>query len=279
MKKLVSLMMVVMLLAVAVVPFSLSASAEATTFNVTHFNNSDVEGACVIFTTAYSGCTWWAHVAFAPVEGKENTYEIVEILNGLGDGSGAPLTIPEGGFVYGVNGGNNWADLAQAAIDAGNLESQWWYSAYQADQEYYTTNFQNAATQAMITALGSWAVGDMFVFEGLNLDTLEVPTSTPDINWYDEGYTSTATYAPATNSDILPPESTPADESDPADESTPADESVPANESVPADTSASDDVSKGDNEGGSNTWIYIAVAVVVVAVVAVVVVVVAKKKK
>ena len=273
MKKIVSLIMVVMLLAVAAMPLFLFASAEAAPFNVTHFNDYSVEGACVIFTESYSDCAWWAHVAFSPVEGEENTYEIVEIKNGLGDGSGSPLAIPEGGFVYGLNSGNNWGDLTQSAIDAGNLESQWWYANYLQDEEYYTTNFQNAATQAMISAMGTWAVGDMFVFEGLNLDTLEVPTSTSDINWYEEGYTSTATYASATIGSILP------DESDPTDESTPADESDTDDKSV-ADAS---ETSETHEEASVNlVAVYVAcgvAAVIAVVVVVVIVIIVIKKKK
>jgi hypothetical protein len=282
MKKIVSLMMVVMLLAVTAIPLSLFASAEAAPFNVTHFNNSEVEGACVIFTTSYSGCAWWAHVAFSPVDGEENMFEIVEIVNGLGDGGGTPLDIPEGGFVYALNSGNNWGDLTQAAIDAGNLESQWWYANYLQDEEYYTTNFQNTATQDMITAMGTWAVGDKFVFEGLNLDTLEVPTSTSDILWYEEGYTSTATYAPAVDSDLLPSESDPTDESTPADESDTDDKSV-ADVSEPLETSEVPETSENDESSSVNlVLVYVAcgvAAVIAVVVVVVIVVIVIKKKK
>ena len=161
MKRIISVFAVALLLVMAFASFAVSA--EESTFHVTHYNDSAAEGACVIFTETYSGGGWWIHVAFAPVEGKENTYEIVEMVNGVSDGSGVPLEIPEGGFVYGLNTGNNWGDLTQAAIDAGNFESQWWYGNYQQDQEYYTTNFVNEATKAMITTTTSWVVGDVFV--------------------------------------------------------------------------------------------------------------------
>ena len=42
--------------------------------------------------------TWWKHVAFAPVEGEENVYEVVGIRN-YGDGI-AFLDFPEGGFIW-----------------------------------------------------------------------------------------------------------------------------------------------------------------------------------
>lgn len=278
MKKLISLFVAALLLVVAVVPFALSASAEAAPFHVTHYNDSSAEGACVVFTESYSGGGWWCHIAFSPVEGKENTYEIVEIVNGLPDGSASALSIPEGGFVYALNSGNNWGDLTQAAIDAGTLESQWWYANYQQNEEYYTTNFQNASTNAMITTIGGWSVGDMFVINGLDLENLTMPTSTPDLKWYEEGYTCTATYDLAVDGDLLPSESEPADDSSaPADDkSEPADESVPAND---ASAPAANNSGSAEEPASNNTWIFVAAAVAAVVVVVVVVLVVTKKKK
>ena len=271
MKRIISVFAVALLLVMAFASFAVSA--EESTFHVTHYNDSAAEGACVIFTETYSGGGWWIHVAFAPVEGKENTYEIVEMVNGVSDGSGVPLEIPEGGFVYGLNTGNNWGDLTQAAIDAGNFESQWWYGNYQQDQEYYTTNFVNEATKAMITTTTSWVVGDVFVINGLDLEGLTVPTSTPDTKWYDEAYVCTATFTAATDDSQLP------EESDPEAESKPADESKPANESVPADTSAPADNSADAPADGGNTTLWIVLGVVGAVVVIAVIVIVSKKKK
>ena len=275
MKRIISVFAVALLLVAAFASFAVSA--EESTFHVTHYNDSGAEGACVVFTEAYSGGGWWIHVAFAPVEGKENTYEIVETVNGTGDGSAAPLEVPEGGFVYGLNTGNNWGDLTQAAIDAGNFESQWWYGNYQQDQEYYTTNFVNEATRAMIATATTWMVGDIFVINGLDLEGLTVPTSTPDTKWYDEGYVCTATYSAATDDSQLPAESDPEAESTPADESKPADESVPADTSAPANNSA-DNSADAPAEGG-NTTLWIVLGVVGAVVVVAVIVIVSKKKK
>ncbi|MBR5779534.1 MAG: hypothetical protein IKY21_02780 [Clostridia bacterium] len=46
---------------------------------------------------AASSLTWWKHVAFAPVEGKENTYTIAGIREA---GENPLLAFPEGGFVW-----------------------------------------------------------------------------------------------------------------------------------------------------------------------------------
>lgn len=275
MKRIISVFAAVLLLVMAFAP--MAVSAEESPFHVTHYNDSAAEGACVIFTETYSGGGWWLHVAFAPVEGKENTYEIVEMVNGTGDGSGAPLEVPEGGFVYGLNTGNNWGDLTQAAIDAGNLESQWWYASYQQDEEYYTTNFVNTSTTSMISTATAWMVGDMFVITGLDLEGLTLPTSTPDTKWYDEGYVCTATFTAATDDSQLPAESDPADESTPADESKPADGSKPADTSAPANNSA-DNSADAPADGGSAT-LWIVLGVVGAVVVVVVIVIVSKKKK
>ena len=74
-------------------------------FWVTHYNDGAVEGSGVIFTEADTAGGWWLHVAFAPVE---EGYQIVEISNGLSNGSGAKVAVPEGGFVWAANYGNNY---------------------------------------------------------------------------------------------------------------------------------------------------------------------------
>ncbi len=176
-------------------------------FFVSHYNDTSAEGAGVIFTEAYSGAAWWCHVSFKPVEGKAGVYEVVEIANGLADGSGVPLAIPEGGFVYGVNSGNNWGDLVDQHTAAGTLEEQWWYASYQADPEYYTTNFaKNAAVLASIEIANSMTVGSKWYFQGVDLEGKTVPTSTPDKKWYTEGYVCTAKIGAYVDGAVLPGE-------------------------------------------------------------------------
>ena len=50
---------------------------------VTHFNDSTVEGAGVIFTdsASYQGCAWWLHISFAPAS-EVGVYEVKEISDG-----------------------------------------------------------------------------------------------------------------------------------------------------------------------------------------------------
>lgn len=257
MKKLTSILVVTLLLAVAVMPFALSASAEEAPFWVSHFNDVTVEGSGVVITDESNNTNqaWRINVSFAPVEGEEGVYEIVCIYNYLQNGAGTFTEIapvPEGGFVYQLNYGNDYPSLNMDGPD-----------------------YTSPSCNDMITDALTWAVGDKFTFTNLDLEGLAVSTTTPDTNWYDDAYVCTTTYSKVVDESLLPAESTPVE-----DESAPAsDESAPeTDESVPASASDSDDVSKGDNEGGSNTWIYIAVAVAVVVAV-VVVVVVAKKKK
>ena len=142
---------------------------------VTHFNNSTVEGAGVIFTdsAAYQNCGWWLHISFAPTS-EEGVYEVKEISDGTGDGKAKILAMPEGGFVYAVNYGNNWP------------------AAGKPDQPNYVTE----ACSGCIDGLkASVQVGQKYHFYGLDLENKTVPTTTSDKNWYDEGYVCTAEYA------------------------------------------------------------------------------------
>ncbi|MBQ1254429.1 MAG: hypothetical protein IIX91_01455 [Clostridia bacterium] len=150
---------------------------EAKTFWLTHFGDASVEGAGSIFTQSYSGAAWWFHVAFVPVtvEGAENVYEIVAISNGLSEGSATPLDIPEGGFVWAINTGNN-------------------YPAINADGSGIDYTSPNCS--AMVADAQLWRVGDKIQLNGLDLEGLTVPTETADTMWYDDAYVCTATWAP-----------------------------------------------------------------------------------
>ena len=142
---------------------------------VTHFNDSTVEGAGVIFTdsASYQGCAWWLHISFAPAS-EVGVYEVKEISDGTKEGKGTPLAIPEGGFVYAVNYGNNWPALGHS------------------DKPNYVTE----ACSGCIDGLkASVQVGQKYHFYGLDLENKTVPTTTSDKNWYDEGYVCTAEYA------------------------------------------------------------------------------------
>lgn len=255
MKKLVSILVVTLLLAVTVMPFALSASAEEAPFWVSHFNDVTVEGSGVIITDESNNTNqaWRINVSFAPVEGEEGVYEIVYIYNYLQSGADSVTDmapVPEGGFVYQLNYGNDYPSLNMDGPD-----------------------YTSPACNDMITDALTWAVGDKFTFTNLDLEGLTVSTTTPDVNWYDDAYVCTTTYTKVIDDSQLPAESDPVDESAPADDSKPADESTPADTSVPADTSA-----EAPAEGG-NTVLWVVLGVVAAIVVVAVIVMVSKKKK
>lgn len=149
-------------------------AAEGELFWLTHYNTLSNEGSGVILSEPYENGNWWFHASFKPVEGEDGVYEIVEVLDGSSDGNGHPLDIPEGGFVYALHTGNNY----EGGID-------------------YTT--QTGAT--MLDAARKWKAGEKFTFTGVDFENFtEVPTTTPGINWYEDGdngtgnYVCTATY-------------------------------------------------------------------------------------
>jgi hypothetical protein len=139
-------------------------------FWLTHYNDGYVEGSGVIFTAEDTAGGWWLHVAFAPIAGAENAYEIVEITNGLSDGSAAKVAVPAGGFVWAANYGNDYISLGMG------------------DTDFTSPNCTDAINRAT-----AWAVGDKFVISGVDFET--IPTSTPDVKWYDDAYVCTATIA------------------------------------------------------------------------------------
>ncbi len=186
------------------------------TFWVTHFDDMYSEGAGSIYTTTDVGGGWWLHIAFAPIEGTE-AYEIVEISNGLSNGSATVLAVPAGGFVWAANYGNNYPALGMAG-----------------------ENFTSPANKAAIDTAATWSVGDKFVFTGLDLVNKTIPTSTPGINWYSEYYACTATF------EVYVPEID--DSSDEVSEEPSIDDSSDDSSEDSSDDS-SDDTSDGDNSG------------------------------
>ncbi len=148
--------------------------SEASMFWVTHFNDGASEGAGAIFTETDTAGGWWIHVAFAPatVEGVESVYEIVALTNGLADGSATAVEVPEGGFVWAINTGNDYISLGMG------------------DTDYTSPNCSGMVSQASL-----WAVGDKIQILGVDLEGLTVPTETPDVQWYDDAYVCTATWA------------------------------------------------------------------------------------
>ena len=151
-------------------------------FWLTHYNNIEAEGAGSVMTSSYSGGAWYRHVAFSPVAGTP-AYEITAISDGTNDGSGSPLAIPSGGFVYTINKGNDWPTIYAANPSA--------YS-WAANLPDYTSDACNTAFEKALT----WEIGDQFIFNGLDLTGKTVPTTTSSVNWYDDAYVCTAVMAP-----------------------------------------------------------------------------------
>jgi len=150
-------------------------------FWVTHFNNIETEGSGVIMTNSYTGGAWNIHVAFKPVSSGTNAYEITAISDGTVAGGATPLAIPEGGFVYTLNKGNDWPSL------------------YAADPETYAwasglPDYTSDACDAMMERALAWTVGDKFIINDLDISNKKVPTTTPYTNWYNDSYKCYAGY-------------------------------------------------------------------------------------
>ena len=149
-------------------------SLDGNTLWLTHYNTNTVEGAGVIFTSEYLGCAWWLNIAFAPVAGHEGVYEIVAKSDGASNGSGKPLPIPEGGFVYAINSGNDYITI---------------------NKDPEALNFKSTAATTALSAARKWKIGDRFVFGNVDLENKEIPTTTPHIDYFAPEYVCTATYA------------------------------------------------------------------------------------
>ena len=146
------------------------AKENAEIFWVTHYDDGTCEGSGVIFAQEDTAGGWWLHVAFRPI-GNEDVYEIAEISNGLSDGTAQPLAVPQGGFVWAANYGNDYISLGSGDTD-------------------FTSENCSAAIERAIT----WEVGQQFRIDGIDFQT--VPTETPEVLWYNDGYVCTATIAP-----------------------------------------------------------------------------------
>ena len=258
--KRISAFLIALLLVCLCLPVTGAMAAEEKSFHVTHFNDNTSEGACVIFTEAYTGAIWWLHVAFEPVEGIENGYKIVDISDGTGAGNGLALTIPEGGFVWAANYGNDYPALGMAGV-----------------------NYVNEATSSAITEAKTWAIGNILVIEGLDLEGKTVPTTTPDTVWYDASYVCTATFKPYEGEipglDDGSKDETVSEEDDNTETVSKEEGNTDTESKKPAtDTESKEDDAKETEDGNNNVIIWVIVGVVVVAVIGAVIIV-AKKKK
>ena len=153
------------------------AAVEWKPFFLSHFDNITVEGAGVVFTddATNTNHAWRIHVVFAPIAGEANAYEIVDIIDYLQSGADKVTktpVIPEGGFAYNLNYGNDYPSL--------NMDGP----------DYTSPNCNN-----MIADVLTWKIGDKLMFKNVDLEGKTVPTSTEGTNWYDDAYVCTAQYA------------------------------------------------------------------------------------
>ena len=157
----------------------------AKTFWVTHVNDSSVEGAGVITTTAdaniINAWAWRIIVVFKPVSGLNGVYEITRIYDHLGlaaedatvIAAHANSSIPAGGFIYHINYGNDYISLGQG------------------DTDFTSANCSNAIEDAL-----TWKVGDKLQFYGISPASPVVSTTTPGTKWYEDAYVCNSFYAP-----------------------------------------------------------------------------------
>lgn len=259
--KRISALLIALLMICLLLPTTAMA-AEEKPFWVTHFNDASSEGAGTIFTTDYSGAGWWLHFAFAPTD-VEGVYEIVDTTNGLADGSAIALAIPEGGFVWAANVGNNYQQINNNPDDI----------------DYTSDNCSNCINDVQL----NWMEGTLVQFNGLDLEGMTIPTTTPDVAWYDDAYVCTATYsiyegdASSDNSSEEPTDTSSDESVEVSDEES---VEVSTEESKTESVAATSSEAPVDEEdGGLGTGAIVAIVVAVVAVIVVIVIVVAKKKK
>lgn len=160
---------------------------EWTLFRVTAIDNVEgkTEGACMIFTEEDTCNAWCQHIAFVP--NGNNTWKVTEISASSGDNKG--IAVPEGGFVYVANLGNDWPSLISQNNVKGDGATGLWY-----DDETHLSlpNYANAASQAAWAIAQSFKVGDVVAFKGIDPLCADVPTSTPDKDYWDNDYVCTS---------------------------------------------------------------------------------------
>lgn len=269
MKRFLALFTAILLVCLSLPVFA--AAEEEKPLWLVKYNDATIEGAGVVFTEKYEGAAWWFHAAFVPTD-VEGVWKITEICDGIedsvvggaGGGKAQPLAIPEGGFVYAINVGNDYPTLYP--------------------NEANTVDYTSEACTACIQDIqANWKVGTLVKFTGIDFEGFTIPTTTPDIKYYDDGYKCTATYSiyTGTANEISGAESSePAEDSSATDEpsSAAAESSSDSSAQESAAESASDPSADSTDSGNTTPWLWIGIAAAVV-IAAVVVIFVTKKKK
>ncbi|GEM_PF-1344530 len=237
-------------------------------FFVMGYDVEECDGCGIVYTVADTASGWSSHYAFTPND--DGTFTLTGTSIGIGSGAGVALSVPEGGFVYVLNQGNNWPDLMKDK--KGDGASGEWY-----DDETHLAlpNYTSAAVLEAIANANLWKVGNIFEFDGLDLEDKELIDEN-DVQYYEDSYVCSLKVR------LL----TPYVEEDSEDESAAESEAESAAESQPEtskteskeDSKAEQSADTKDNAAGFPVWAIIVIAVAVVAIIVVVVIVVKKKK-
>ena len=138
--------------------------------------NAFTEGAGTLVTDEYTGSLSgfaWAGVAIFKPTDEEGVYEVVYSSGSDGtDKDPADMVIPEGGFLYSANTGNDWPALVEqnkdliAQIDSGEEEHTiWWYTANKDYPNFTTPEITNSTSAA-----GSLFIGAKATLVGIDLE-------------------------------------------------------------------------------------------------------------
>lgn len=92
------------------------------------------------------------------------------------------MTIPSGGFIYVINYGNNYQEL---------------YG------DFTAIDYQNSGCAATWALMSNWLPGQQFIIENIDLENQTIPTTTPDLRWYEDGYICTSSITPLVASEIV----------------------------------------------------------------------------
>ncbi|HAN20555.1 MAG: hypothetical protein A2Y15_01040 [Clostridiales bacterium GWF2_36_10] len=170
MKKITKLSAVLMSLFLLVGMLPISSIAYGSTDNkliVTHLNTASTEGAGVILTpttgeTVSSGYNWWMLFTFDWNE-TDNCYKVTKVQTNANNSDKSTTVIPENGFVYAVNTGNNYSS-------SGGIN-------------YITTSVTNSYNYAKTLTVGAKA----YVY---NTDIKNDVIDNNGVNWYESTYVS-----------------------------------------------------------------------------------------
>ena len=181
MKKTIRLMSFVLILLVLTSIFPLAGFAYGTDDSkliVTHLNTSSPEGAGVILTpltgtTVGSGFDWWVLVTFDWSE-ADSCYKVTNVQPEMNVNKSSTV-IPETGFVYAVNTGNNYPYLYN--------QDPVKYAVHKNKPNYRTTRTDNSFNYAKALTVGTKA----YLY---NTDITNLVVLDNGHNWYAEDYVS-----------------------------------------------------------------------------------------